>query len=61
MNFEIICSNCGAPSSPTIGVCPYCKAVMTTEDEHRFNESLLETETIKKELEAGRIELKFRF
>lgn len=33
MNFDIICSNCGAPSSPTVGVCPFCKAVMTTEDD----------------------------
>ena len=29
MNFEIICSNCGAPSSPSVGVCPFCKAVLT--------------------------------
>jgi predicted Zn-dependent protease len=35
MNFEIICPSCGAPSSPTIGVCPYCKAVMTTEAEKK--------------------------
>jgi predicted ATP-dependent serine protease len=33
MNFDIICSNCGASSSPTVGVCPYCKSVMTTEDD----------------------------
>lgn len=35
MSFDIICPNCGAPSSPTIGVCPYCKAVMTTEAEKK--------------------------
>lgn len=35
MNFDIVCTNCGAPSSPTIGVCPYCKAVMTTEVEKK--------------------------
>ncbi len=29
MNFEIACSNCGAISSPMVGVCPYCKSVMT--------------------------------
>lgn len=33
MSFDIICANCGAPSSPAIGVCPYCKSVMTTEAE----------------------------
>ena len=52
MNFDIICPNCGAPSSPTIGICPYCKAVMTTEEEKKtpiltnikkaFNEGNLE-------------------
>ena len=52
MNFEIICQNCGAPSSPVIGVCPYCKSVMTTEAEKKtpaitsikkfFNEGQLE-------------------
>jgi len=29
MSFETICSNCGAPSSPTVGICPFCKATMT--------------------------------
>ena len=52
MSFDIICPNCGAPSSPVIGVCPYCKAVMTTESEKKnpvitnikkaFNEGNLE-------------------
>lgn len=35
MNFDIVCANCGAPSSPAIGVCPYCKSVMTTEVEKK--------------------------
>lgn len=25
MSFGIFCSNCGAPSNVTVGVCPYCK------------------------------------
>jgi hypothetical protein len=29
MNFEIACSNCGAISSPVVGICPFCKSVMT--------------------------------
>ena len=29
MNFEIACSNCGAVSSPVVGICPFCKSVMT--------------------------------
>lgn len=30
MNFDIACPNCGAISSPAVGVCPFCKSVMTT-------------------------------
>src|SRR5580698_3653607 len=29
MNFEIACPNCGAISSPVVGICPFCKSVMT--------------------------------
>ncbi|MEM7645947.1 MAG: zinc ribbon domain-containing protein [Pseudomonadota bacterium] len=29
MSFDTVCSNCGAPSSPSVGVCPYCKTVLT--------------------------------
>jgi len=28
MSFEIVCSGCGAPSSPSVGMCPFCKTVM---------------------------------
>ncbi len=33
MNFEIVCSHCGASSSSAVGVCPYCKSVMVSEEE----------------------------
>lgn len=33
MNFETICQNCGALSSPAVGVCPYCKSIMVTDAE----------------------------
>lgn len=29
MSFDTICANCGAPSGPSVGVCPYCKSVTT--------------------------------
>lgn len=28
MSFDLICSSCGAPSGPSVGVCPFCKSVM---------------------------------
>lgn len=31
MSFEIVCSNCGAPSAPSVGVCPFCKSVLAGE------------------------------
>lgn len=28
MGFDVICYSCGAPSSPSVGICPFCKNVM---------------------------------
>ena len=36
MSFGIVCTNCGALSSPAIGVCPYCKSVMTSEAQRKM-------------------------
>src|SRR3989338_7318487 len=33
MNFETVCHNCGALSSPAMGICPYCKSVMVQDAE----------------------------
>src|SRR3990167_8309569 len=52
MSFETICPQCGAPSSPTIGICPYCKAVMTTEAEKK-NPAIT---NIKKSFNEGNLE-----
>lgn len=30
MSFDMICSNCGAPSAPSVGVCPFCKTILTS-------------------------------
>ncbi len=30
MSFTVICSGCGAPSSPSVGICPFCKTVMAS-------------------------------
>ncbi len=36
MSFQLFCSGCGAPSSPSVGVCPFCKSVQSNSrgDDH---------------------------
>ena len=29
MSFPIICLSCGAPSAPSVGICPFCKSVQS--------------------------------
>jgi len=29
MSFEAVCSNCGAPSGLSVGICPFCKSIMS--------------------------------
>ena len=52
MNFDIVCTNCGAPSSPTVGVCPYCKSVMTS----GLEKNIPVVADIKKYFAEGQIE-----
>ena len=33
MSFDIVCSSCGAASSPMVGICPFCKAVLVSKEE----------------------------
>ena len=37
MSFDLVCPHCGAPSGPSVGVCPFCKTVLSelTEKENR--------------------------
>lgn len=30
MSFRTICPGCGAPSGPSVGICPFCKTVLTS-------------------------------
>jgi len=32
MSFDVICTGCGAPSGPSVGICPFCKTVMASKD-----------------------------
>jgi hypothetical protein len=29
MSFDLVCPNCGAPSGPSVGVCPFCKTTLS--------------------------------
>ena len=29
MSFDVVCPNCGAPSGPSVGVCPFCKTTLS--------------------------------
>jgi tetratricopeptide (TPR) repeat protein len=29
MSFSMVCHNCGAPSGPSVGMCPFCKCVLS--------------------------------
>lgn len=32
MSFELVCESCGALSGPSVGVCPFCKSVLSRPD-----------------------------
>jgi tetratricopeptide (TPR) repeat protein len=56
VSFEVICPFCGAPSGPSVGVCPFCKGVLpsgnsTTPD----GKSSPEFEAVEKSYQAGKI------
>lgn len=52
MGFDVICSSCGAPSSPSVGVCPFCKSVMT----HKKSKDTPTITKIRELFDAGNIE-----
>lgn len=52
MSFDIVCAHCGAASSPVMGVCPYCKAVMTTKAE----KEIPAIANIRKYFDEGQVE-----
>ena len=32
MSFELVCESCGALSGPSVGMCPFCKSVLSRPD-----------------------------
>lgn len=53
MSFDLLCKNCGASSGPSVGICPYCKAVMTSAAEDE-NPTL---KGVRKAFQEGKIDL----
>ncbi len=39
MSFDLICKRCGAPSSPSVGICPFCKTSMASSDNKQSQSS----------------------
>lgn len=53
MSFELICPGCGAISGPSVGVCPFCKTILTSPHEKNSEQK----SSINKIYESGRLDL----
>tara|TARA_B110001454_G_scaffold218991_1_gene248976 strand:- start:10057 stop:10752 length:696 start_codon:yes stop_codon:yes gene_type:complete len=53
MSFEVICPGCGALSGPSVGVCPFCKTVMSNSSNEKFAQS----KSLAEIYESGRLDL----
>jgi tetratricopeptide (TPR) repeat protein len=53
MSFEVICQGCGAVSGPSVGICPFCKAVLISTDDKNFEQ----INSVAKIYESGRLDL----
>lgn len=53
MSFELICTGCGAASGPSVGICPFCKTVMTSPNDNNFEQQ----NSISQLYENGRLDL----
>lgn len=54
MSFEINCSNCGAPSSVSVGICPYCKKTFKNKKRKKDESPLISR--IKADYKAGKVD-----
>lgn len=49
MSFKTVCDQCGAPSGPSVGVCPYCKSVMSSSSGKKANPVISECQKLYNE------------
>ena len=54
MSFDIKCNNCGAPSSVSVGVCPFCKTTFTNKKNGKKESPLISR--IKSNYKDGKID-----
>jgi tetratricopeptide (TPR) repeat protein len=53
MSFDLICSGCGAPSGPSVGICPFCKTVLHKDK----NSPPKKEDTLNQIYQDGRLDL----
>lgn len=53
MSFELICHSCGAPSGPAVGICPFCKSVLSPESKKKYSPALRRLRTL---FDEGKLE-----
>ncbi len=52
MSFELVCESCGALSGPSVGVCPFCKSVLS-----RPNSEITGQDSLLQMYNAGKIDI----
>jgi tetratricopeptide (TPR) repeat protein len=41
MSFQLVCQNCGSVSGPSVGICPFCKSILTSRTAGEYESALL--------------------
>ena len=53
MSFDIICANCGAPSAPSVGICPFCKTILTSQSPSKDSPTIIKINKFFKDGKVG--------
>ncbi len=52
MSFEIVCESCGALSGPSVGICPFCKSLIS-----RHSSEIAGEDSLREMYEAGKLDV----
>ena len=55
MSFELVCPSCGAASGPSVGVCPFCKALLSANHTNQCSPADPALQAMQRSYEQGRI------